>query len=95
MRFLAIDLGTSFIKTGIYDTEGNCCGIEKEAVEDERPRPGVVVQRAEKLFGSVIRCIQKTVNSEPAAAAEVEALTFTGQMAGFMGVDRDWNDVTT
>ena len=95
MRFLAIDLGTSFIKTGIYDTDGNCCGIEKEAVEDERPRPGVVVQRAEKLFGSVIRCIQKTVKSEPAAAAEVEALTFTGQMAGFMGVDKDWNDVTT
>ena len=95
MRFLAIDLGTSFIKTGIYDTEGNVCGIEKEAVEDERPRPGVVVQRAEKLFDSVIRCIQKTVKSEPEAAAEVEALTFTGQMAGFMGVDEKWNDITT
>ena len=25
----------------------------------------------------------------------VEAIAFTGQMSGFMGVDKEWNDITT
>ena len=45
ITFLAVDLGTSFIKAGIYDTAGNCLASAKEAVQDERPEPGVVIQR--------------------------------------------------
>ena len=65
ITFLAVDLGTSFIKAGIYDTAGNCLVSAKEAVQDERPEPGVVIQRAEKLFASVVCCIQKTVKLLP------------------------------
>lgn len=95
ITFLAVDLGTSFIKTGLYDTAGNCLASAKEMVEDERPEPGVVIQRAEKLFASVVCCIQKTVKLLPEKAHTIEAISFTGQMAGFMGVDQDWNDVTS
>ncbi len=95
IRFMTVDLGTSFIKAGVYDTQGNCLVSAKEAVEDERPKPGVVIQRGEKLFASVIRCIGKAAQAAGEDAKRVEAMAFTGQMAGFMGVDKDWNDITT
>lgn len=93
--FLTVDLGTSFIKAGIYDTKGICIAEAKEPVEDERPCPGVVIQRGEKLFASVLRCMKRAVQKAGNEAKEIEAISFTGQMAGFMGVDKDWNDITT
>lgn len=38
--FLAVDLGTSFIKAGIYDLNSTCLAVWSEAVKDERPAPG-------------------------------------------------------
>ena len=94
--FMSVDLGTSFIKTGVYDTDGNCLAGVSVPVKDERPEPGVVIQRAESLFDAVLRCLKETTASVgEAAASRIEAMAFTGQMAGFMGVDKDWRDVTT
>lgn len=93
--FMTVDLGTSFIKAGVYDTESNCIVSASEPVKDEKPRPGVFIQRGEELFGSVLRCIKKGTEQLGDRAANVAAMAFTGQMAGFMAVDKDWNDVTT
>ena len=49
---MAVDLGTSFIKTGVYDTESKCIAIEMEPVKDYRPGPGVFIQKGEELFVS-------------------------------------------
>ena len=38
---MAVDLGTSFIKAGVYNTESQCIAIEMEPVKDYRPKPGV------------------------------------------------------
>ena len=46
---MAVDLGTSFIKTGIYDTESRCVAGASEPVKDERSAPGVFIQRGEEL----------------------------------------------
>lgn len=93
---LSVDLGTSFIKTGVYDTQGVYLTGASVPVEDERPEPGVVIQRAEKLFDAVLGCLKKTVQTAgEEIAGKIEAMAFTGQMAGFMGVDKDWRDVTT
>ena len=59
--FLAIDLGTSFIKAGVYDTESVCIAMASEAVKDERPSPGVFIQKGEDLFG-LSHCLYKTDN---------------------------------
>lgn len=93
--FMAVDLGTSFIKTGVYDLNGVCLAMASEPVQDERPSPGVFLQRGDMLFDSVTRCIQQTVSALAERADEVCAIAFTGQMAGAMGVDENWNDITT
>ena len=93
--FMAVDLGTSFIKTGVYGMDGICLAGASEPVCDERPGPGIFLQHGQQLYESVLRCIQKTVNQLADRALDVEAIAFTGQMAGSMGVDENWNDVTT
>lgn len=92
---MAVDLGTSFIKAGVYDTESKCIAIETESVKDYRPSPGVFIQKGEELFASVLTCMKKAGDVLGDRRKNIAAISFTGQMSGFMGVDKDWNDITT
>jgi xylulokinase len=92
---MAVDLGTSFIKAGVYDTESRCVAVMSEPVRDYRPGPGVFIQKGEELLASVFACIKAVTASLGDRAENIRAIAFTGQMSGFMGVDKDWNDITT
>ncbi len=92
---LTVDLGTSFIKTSIYDADSNALVSANEPVRSDCPVPGTFLQKGDDIFQSVISCIRKVVSGVENARGRIEAVSFTGQMSGFMGVDRDWNDVTT
>lgn len=92
---LAVDLGTSFIKVGAYDTKSRCIALEMEPVKDYRPGPGVFIQKGIELEESVVKCLCKVTERLGDRRKEVAAIAFTGQMSGFMGVDKDWNDITT
>lgn len=91
---MAVDLGTSFIKVGVYDLEGRCLAESREGVKDERPGPGIFIQWGEQLTESVVLCIRRTADAMGPRAKDIQAISFTGQMAGFMGVDENWQDVT-
>ncbi len=92
---LTIDLGTSFIKASVYATDSTALFSASEPVKSECPAPGMFLQRGEDIFQSVMSCIQKVVSQVDNAKDRIEAIAFTGQMSGFMGVDKDWNDITT
>ncbi len=91
---LAIDLGTSFIKAGAYDLESRCVSTAAEPVKDYRPAPGMFIQKGEELLGSVINCVKQITVELGERAKDVVAVSFTGQMSGFMGVDAEWRDIT-
>ena len=91
---MAVDLGTSFVKAGIYNLDSECIALADEEVKSERPASGIFIQHGEELVQSVLRCIRKVTELVGDRAENVEAIAFTGQMAGFMGVDKDWGDVT-
>ena len=92
---MAVDLGTSFIKVGVYNSDSECVAVETEPVKDYRPSPGVFIQKGDELFASVLACIKKVAGVLGDRAKNIEAMAFTGQMSGFMGVDEQWNDITT
>lgn len=92
---MAVDLGTSFIKCGVYNTKSSCIAEAMEPVKDERPAPGVFIQKGTDLFASVLRCMKKATEQIGDKSQNIEAISFTGQMSGFMGVDEAWNDITT
>lgn len=85
----------AFIKAGVYNTESQCIAIEMEPVKDYRPKPGVFIQKGEELLASVIACMKKVGEKIGDRKKNIAAISFTGQMSGFMGVDKDWNDITT
>lgn len=92
---MAVDLGTSFIKTGVYTLDGVCLASWSEPVQDERPAPGVFIQHGEFLFSAAVSGIKKSAASVAERAKDIAAIAFTGQMAGAMAVDENWGDVTT
>ncbi|MEG0256974.1 MAG: FGGY family carbohydrate kinase [Christensenella sp.] len=92
---MAVDLGTSFIKVGVYDADSNCVALQLEAVKDERPGTGVFIQKGDDLVSTAVLCMKRVCDKLGERAKEVEAIAFTGQMSGFMGVDKNWNDITT
>lgn len=92
---MAVDLGTSFIKAGVYDTASRCIALQIVPVKDERPQPGVFIQKGDDLVASAVLCMKKVCDKLGERAKKVEAIAFTGQMSGFMGVDKNWNDITT
>lgn len=91
---MAIDLGTSFVKAGVYNLDSECIAIADEEVKSKRPSPGIFIQDGEELVNSVLRCMRKVAEQLQQRVKDVEAISFTGQMAGFMGVDKNWGDVT-
>ena len=93
--YIGVDLGTSFIKAGAYDLEGCQVAESSSPVRDERPAPGVFIQRGDFLYEAVVDCLKNVTEKLGEEAAQVKAIAFTGQMAGSMGVGDDWEDITT
>lgn len=90
---MAVDLGTSFIKAGIYDIAGNCISVAENPIISDSSRAGVFLQKGEDILASVILSMRDAYAG--AGGADISAIGFTGQMAGFIGVDREWNDLTS
>ncbi len=90
---MAVDLGTSLIKAGIYDEAGCCRALANEPVRSESPAPDQFIQHGEDIYTSVLRCIRRAAESLK-DGEEIAAIAFTGQMAGFMGVGDHWEDIT-
>jgi len=90
---MAVDLGTSQIKAGVFNTGGIRLSLAREAVRSEKPAPDRFIQHGEDIYASVVRCIRRATK-EAGNGDGIAAIAFTGQMAGFMGVGKDWEDIT-
>ena len=47
------------------------------------------------LVTSAVSCMKKVCDELGGRVKNIAAIAFTGQMSGFMGVDHEWNDITT
>lgn len=92
---MSIDLGTSFIKAAVYDPSGAQLAVSQSPVRSETPEPGVFLQSGEAIYESVLSAMKDVTSRLGDKSRDIAAIGFTGQMAGFMGVDKDWNDVSS
>lgn len=92
---LAIDLGVTFVKSGLYNTDGNCICDVKHKSPGEHQGTDIFIQKADDYFDVVLQTIRDIVNRKPAEAEAITAISFSGQMAGAVGIDEHWNDITT
>lgn len=90
---MAIDMGVSFIKVGLYDIEANLLGTVNKKVPGHYPKPGVFIQKAEDYLKIVLDTIKKCVDSTKVSAENIACIGFSAAMGGAMGIDKDFNVV--
>jgi len=92
--FIGVDLGTTGTKTAIFNLEGNLLADAYEELELRYPRPGWVEQEPDDFYESAVNTIRASVKRSKVDPREVKAIAFDSQMAGTMGIDKDWKPVT-
>jgi xylulokinase len=91
---IGVDLGTSVVKTTLFDTAGQALADATRETTLNQPAPGRAEQRAEDFYGATLDTIREVVEKVAVGPAAVAAITFDGQMAGAVAIDRDWNALT-
>lgn len=86
---LAIDLGTTGVKTGLFDARGRAVKADLEEYPVQYPQPGWVEQRPEDWWRAV--CVSVSRLTEDAQPGHVAGISFSGQMMGCVALDRQAN----
>jgi xylulokinase len=94
MYLLGIDIGTQGTKTGLFSQDGRKVAEAFEASRLIRTGGGVVQQEPDEMYGSVLRTIASVMEQSGVNPAQVAGIGVDGQMAGIIGIDRNWNAVT-
>lgn len=92
---MAVDLGTSFIKTAVYDTDSNLIAETSAPVKSLAPAAGIFIQKGDDIIGTLTECIAATVKKTDGRAKDICSIGFSGQMAGTIGVGENWEDITS
>lgn len=90
---VGVDVGTTSTKACAYDVSGALLTTANVATAISRSG-GAVEQDPAELLRSVEQSIAQTVAAMNVPVTRVKALALTGQMAGVLGIDENWDPVT-
>lgn len=90
---IGVDIGTQGTKTNLYNEKGQIVsyGFESSNLINEN---GTIYQDPDEIFFSVINTIKEVINKSGVDGSDVAGLAMDSQMAGIMGIDKDFNAVT-
>lgn len=91
---IGVDLGTSVVKTTLFDAQGQPLADATRAAPLHQPAPGQAEQSGESFYIAAISTIREVVEKTGVSAASVAAIAIAGQMAGAIAIDREWNALT-
>jgi len=91
---IGVDLGTSVVKTVLFDAAGRVLADATRATRLSQPAPGKAEQSGEDFVVAALETLREVVEQAAVAPGAVAAIAFDGQMAGAIGIDRDWNALT-
>ncbi|MFB6090792.1 MAG: FGGY family carbohydrate kinase [Halobellus sp.] len=89
---LAVDAGTSTIKTVAFDDSGREVAVAKREIETQRPAPGRAEQEMPAVWDRTRETIREAVDALPADTAPV-GVGLTGQGDGLWAIDADGDPV--
>ena len=91
--FIGIDIGTAGTKAAIFDLLGNQLATAYEESKLNYPQVGWVEQKPEDFYTSTINTVKEIIEKSGVNSRDIGSIAFSGQMAGILGIDRDWNPV--
>lgn len=90
---IGVDIGTAGTKAAIFDVEGNQLAVAYEESKLYYPRIGWVEQNPEDFYVSTLNTVRELVRKSGVNPREVASIAFSGQMAGILAIDKEWNPV--
>ncbi|MFH0963061.1 MAG: FGGY family carbohydrate kinase [Planctomycetota bacterium] len=84
---LAIDLGTTSVKTAAIDLDGNCQGLDVAEYSLIEPRPGFVEADPSVFWESLPRAISAVLDRASASPSRVRAISLSSQGQTFLCLD--------
>lgn len=90
---IGIDLGTQGTKANLFSVDGE--NIMEAFVSSRLIHlpDGGIEQDSNEMLSSVVECIRKLMSASGVDKEDVLAIGMDGQMAGIMGIDKDFNPV--
>lgn len=101
---IGIDLGTSSVKTLLVGQDGEIKGEASAAYPLIQERPGYSEQNPEEWVNGTVDCLKRLLQESGISAADIEGVSFSGQMHGLVLLDEQnnvlrnailWNDTRT
>lgn len=92
--FISADIGTQGTKAAVIDERGAVIASSFQPSVLLRRPGGIVEQDADDMFRSVLDSIRAAVAEACIPKGNIAAIGLAGQMAGILGIDKDWNPVT-
>lgn len=90
-HILAVDIGTSNVKAGVFNVNGDLASLARIEVPIYYPEPGAGVQRLSEIYSSTVKACELALKQ---AKTDVEALSFSAQMHGVAIVGKGGEEVT-
>ena len=87
--YLGLDIGTTGVKAGIFDSRGNMLGVGLQEYSLETPAPDIVELDAEIYWQSAKSAIQQAVDKASIAPERIKAMSVTGQVETLIMVDNN------
>ena len=84
---VAIDIGSSYVKSSVYTTAGAVLGSAKRDIHPDQPRPGVAEYDAKAILQNVLDSLRELVEKTAFPPGEVAAISLDGICSGTMGID--------
>lgn len=89
--FAVFDIGTTNVKTMIFDEKGNIIGKIMKELPIITPRPEFLEQDAEKLWKISASTMKKTIEASKISPTDIVAATICTQRGTVVPVDKDGN----
>ncbi len=91
---IGVDLGTSVVKGTLFDAEGVAVADCTYPVALAPPELGSAEQRGDEYYAATLNTIRNVAEQGRIKSADIAAIALAGQMAGAIGIDRNWNAIT-
>lgn len=86
---LAIDIGTSNVRAGIFNPEGKSLGFSRDEINSLEPFPGWQEENPAEVFEKTLNCARLTVKHSGCKPEEIRGISLSAQMHSICAVDKD------
>ena len=86
---LAFDVGTSSVKSSLFDSDGHQVASASLPLRDTGPKNRLCRTKSSRLVDGIVKTTRMLAEKHPEAIKNITAIGVSGHMLGCIPVDRD------